>query len=79
VADVRELVAYVRKHRTGGADQPFELALGGATSPGTAEDVIGPLRDAGATWWDERQVQTGPDLDRLPPVLRRIEAGPPVF
>ncbi|MFE3416717.1 LLM class flavin-dependent oxidoreductase, partial [Streptomyces mirabilis] len=43
-----------------------------------AKDVIGPLYDAGATWWDERQVQTGPDLDRLSPVLRRIEAGPPV-
>ncbi|GGV60083.1 hypothetical protein GCM10010228_07670 [Streptomyces massasporeus] len=39
----------------------------------------GPLRDAGATWWDERQVQTGPDLDSLPSVMRRIEAGPPVI
>ncbi len=54
--------------------------LGGATPPDAAKarDLIGPLRDAGATWWDERQVQTGPDLDRLPAVLRRVEAGPPV-
>ncbi|MFJ1652815.1 LLM class flavin-dependent oxidoreductase [Streptomyces sp. NPDC088337] len=80
-SEVRDLVGYVRKHRTAGAELPFEFVLGGATSPDAAEarDVIGPLRDAGATWWDERQVQTGFDLDRLPPVLRRMEAGPPVF
>jgi hypothetical protein len=35
------------------------------------------MADAGATWWDERQVQGGPDLDRLEPILRRIEHGPP--
>ncbi|MFH9981971.1 LLM class flavin-dependent oxidoreductase [Streptomyces sp. NPDC017179] len=80
-SEVRELVGYVREHRTVEAVSPFEFVLGGATSPDAAKarDVIGPLRDAGATWWDERQVQTGPDLDRLPPVLRRIEAGPPLF
>lgn len=44
-----------------------------------ARDVIGPLHDAGATWWDERQVGTGDDLDRLSPVPRRVEAGPPVL
>jgi alkanesulfonate monooxygenase SsuD/methylene tetrahydromethanopterin reductase-like flavin-dependent oxidoreductase (luciferase family) len=79
VAEVRDLVGYVRKHRADEAERPFEFVLGGATpaDPAAARDVIGPLRDAGATWWDERQLQTGPDLDRLPPVLRRIEAGPP--
>jgi hypothetical protein len=79
-AEVRDLVGYVRKHRAAGAEHPFEFVLGGATPLDTAKatDVIGPLHEAGATWWDERQVQTGPDLDRLPPVLRRIEAGPPV-
>jgi hypothetical protein len=40
--------------------------------------LIEPLRDAGATWWDERQLQTGDDLYRLDPVLRRVEQGPPV-
>ncbi|MGW1290085.1 LLM class flavin-dependent oxidoreductase, partial [Streptomyces sp. NPDC002586] len=81
VAEVCELVGYVRKHRTAGAERPFEFVLGGATPPDAAKarDVIGPLHDAGATWWDERQVQTGPGLDRLPAVLRRIEAGPPVI
>ncbi len=80
-AEVRELVAHVREHRASGAGGPFEFVLGGATppDPAKAKDLIGPLHDAGATWWDERQIQTGPDLDRLPPVLRRIEAGPPVI
>jgi hypothetical protein len=31
----------------------------------------------GATWWDERQLQSSDDIDRLVPVLRRIEQGPP--
>ncbi|MDX3073256.1 LLM class flavin-dependent oxidoreductase [Streptomyces sp. NPDC088354] len=80
VAEVQELVSYVRKHRSVGVERPFEFVLGGATPADAAKarDVIGPLHDAGATWWDERQVQSGPDLDRLLPVLRRIEAGPPV-
>ncbi|MFE0172209.1 LLM class flavin-dependent oxidoreductase [Streptomyces sp. NPDC059002] len=80
VAEVRDLVAHVRKHRTAEpSERPFEFVLGGATPPDAAraKDVIGPLYDAGATWWDERQIETGPDLDRLDPVLRRIEAGPP--
>ncbi|WP_226967231.1 hypothetical protein [Streptomyces phaeolivaceus] len=81
MAEVRELVGHVREHRTAGAERPFEIVLGGATSPDAvkARDTIGPLRDAGATWWDERQIQSGPDLDRLPPVLGRVEAGPPVI
>ncbi|MFJ3230833.1 LLM class flavin-dependent oxidoreductase [Streptomyces sp. NPDC086787] len=87
VAEVREMVGYVRDQgdqrdqRTAEAERPFEFVLGGATplDAAGAKDVIGPLRDAGATWWDERQVQTGPDLNRLPPVLRRVEAGPPVL
>ena len=80
-AEVRELVEYVRKHRTAANGRPFDFVLGGATppAPARARDVIGPLHDAGATWWDERQVQTDPGLDRLPPVLRRVEAGPPVI
>ncbi|MEU9852172.1 LLM class flavin-dependent oxidoreductase [Streptomyces sp. NPDC047974] len=82
VAEVRELVGYVRARRAEtGAEGPFEFVLGGATpaDPARARDVVGPLRDAGATWWDERMVQGGPDLDRLAPVLRRAEAGPPAL
>ncbi|MEW2619109.1 LLM class flavin-dependent oxidoreductase [Streptomyces sp. NPDC048106] len=81
VAQVRELIGYVRGQRTADGDRPFEFVLGGATpaDPARARDLIGPLRDAGATWWDERQLQGGPDLDRLEPVLRRVEAGPPTL
>ncbi|MER8059861.1 MULTISPECIES: LLM class flavin-dependent oxidoreductase [unclassified Streptomyces] len=81
VTEVRELIAYVRAHRTAEGDRPFEFVLGGVTpaDPAGARDVLGPLRDAGATWWDERQFADGPDLDRLEPVLRRVEAGPPTL
>ena len=47
--------------------------------PAKARDLIGPLADAGATWWDERQHIRGEDLDKLGPVMRRIEQGPPVM
>ncbi|GHJ36432.1 LLM class flavin-dependent oxidoreductase [Streptomyces sp. TS71-3] len=78
--EVRELAAYIRQHRAD-PGAPFELVLGGVspTDPARARDALGPLVDAGATWWDERQLQEGDDLDRLEPVLRRIEQGPPAL
>jgi hypothetical protein len=75
-------VAYVRKEREDRTAAPFEIVLGGATPGGDAakaRDLIGPLAEAGATWWDERQIQTSEALDRLTPVLRRVEQGPPVL
>jgi alkanesulfonate monooxygenase SsuD/methylene tetrahydromethanopterin reductase-like flavin-dependent oxidoreductase (luciferase family) len=76
VDQVRDLVAYVHEYHD---DSPFEIVLGGVTpgNPAKARDLIGPLADAGATWWDERQLQTSAELDQLAPVLRRIEQGPP--
>ncbi|MFI5781968.1 LLM class flavin-dependent oxidoreductase [Nocardia sp. NPDC051570] len=78
VDDVRDMVAYVRSHR---ADRPgpYEIVLGGMTpaDPGQARDLLAPLEDAGATWWDERFLMSGRDYYRLAPVLRRIEQGPP--
>ena len=81
VEQVRDLVAYVHQHREDRHDRPFDIVLGGASPAGTAKahDLIGPLIDAGATWWDERQLQTSDDLDRLAPVLRRAEQGPPAL
>ncbi|MGA8114793.1 MAG: LLM class flavin-dependent oxidoreductase [Actinocatenispora sp.] len=82
VEQVRDLVSYVREQRAErGTAGPFEIVLGGATpgDPARARDLIAPLRDAGATWWDERQLQTTEDLYRLEPVLRRIEQGPPAL
>jgi hypothetical protein len=37
------------------------------------------LLDAGAIWWDERQLQSSEEIDRLAPVLRRVEQGPPAL
>jgi alkanesulfonate monooxygenase SsuD/methylene tetrahydromethanopterin reductase-like flavin-dependent oxidoreductase (luciferase family) len=81
VDEVRDLVAYIRRQRDGRDGGPFEIVVGGASpgDPAKARDLIGPLADAGATWWDERQLQRGDDLDRLEPVLRRIDQGPPAL
>jgi alkanesulfonate monooxygenase SsuD/methylene tetrahydromethanopterin reductase-like flavin-dependent oxidoreductase (luciferase family) len=80
VDEVRDLVAYVRGHRDGDAGRPFEVVLGGASPTNTAEarDLLGPLIEAGATWWDERR-PIDDEINLLEPVLRRIEAGPPAF
>lgn len=82
ISQVRDLVAYVEKQREDRSGTPFDIVLGGA-SPGEdaarTRDMIGPLADAGVTWWDERQIQTSDGLDRLEPVLRRVEQGPPVL
>jgi alkanesulfonate monooxygenase SsuD/methylene tetrahydromethanopterin reductase-like flavin-dependent oxidoreductase (luciferase family) len=81
VDQVRDLVAYLNQHRGDAHDGPFELVLGGATpgDPVKAGDVIAPLAEAGATWWDERQVQASDDVHRLTPVLRRVTQGPPAL
>jgi alkanesulfonate monooxygenase SsuD/methylene tetrahydromethanopterin reductase-like flavin-dependent oxidoreductase (luciferase family) len=78
VEEVRELVAFVRDQRDGDQDRPFELVLGGISPTGAADarDLLGPLIEAGATWWDERR-PIDDDITRLDLVLRRIEAGPP--
>lgn len=74
--DVRALVDYLRSCRGTRADEPFDIVVGGATEAGTAADVIGPLQDAGITWWDERLRQDVDEFDKLAPVMRRIEGGP---
>lgn len=81
VEDVRDLVGYVRQQRGPDAVAPFEVVLGGVTPTDSAraQDLLGPLVDAGCTWWDERQLQSSPDLYRLSAVRRRVEAGPPSF
>jgi alkanesulfonate monooxygenase SsuD/methylene tetrahydromethanopterin reductase-like flavin-dependent oxidoreductase (luciferase family) len=80
VEEVSDLVAYVQAHRRDDPGRPFEIVLGGASpvDPAGARDMLSPLREAGATWWDERR-PTDDDVDRLAPVLRRIEAGPPAL
>jgi hypothetical protein len=79
VAELRELVAFLREQRGDRRDDPFEIVVGGVSpaDPAAARDLIQPLVDAGATWWDERQLQGTPELWQLGPILRRIEQGPP--
>jgi hypothetical protein len=79
VDEVRDLVAYLNQYRDDRHDGPLDVVLGGVSPghPAKAHDLIGPLADAGATWWDERQLQSSDQIDRLAPVLRRIEQGPP--
>ena len=67
---VRDALDYLGEQR-GGLNE-FDVVLGGATAPESAADVVGPLAEAGATWWDERQVQRGPDIDSLAAVLRQV-------
>ena len=76
--EVRDLTAYIRRHRDGDLGEAFELVLGGPSPTGAADarDLLGPLIEAGATWWDERR-PIDDTVDRLEPVLRRVEAGPP--
>jgi hypothetical protein len=78
VDEVRDLVAYVHDLRDGDPGRPFEVVVGGVspTKGADAHDLLGPLIEAGATWWDERRPMDA-EIDRLEPVLRRIEAGPP--
>jgi hypothetical protein len=67
-----------RRRSFGDPCAPFEVVLGGTspTDAAGAHDMLGPLIEAGATWWDERRPV---DEDRLEPVLRRIAAGPAAF
>ncbi len=77
--EVRELVGYLAGQRGERVGEPFDVVVGGVSDPSSAADLLGPLERAGATWWDERQMQTNPDHYRAEPVLRRIEAGPPAL
>jgi alkanesulfonate monooxygenase SsuD/methylene tetrahydromethanopterin reductase-like flavin-dependent oxidoreductase (luciferase family) len=77
--EVRDLAGYIAQQRGERADEPFDIVVGGVSEPSTAADELKPLQEAGATWWDERQVQANPDHYRAGPVLRRVEAGPPAI
>ena len=79
VDDVRDLAGYIARQRGDRAGDPFDIVVGGASDPSSAGDLSGPLEEAGATWWDERQVQSNPDHHRAGAVLRRVAAGPPAI
>lgn len=77
--DVHAMLGWLRER--GGAEDRFDFVVEGETIPGDdvdAREKIGPLRDAGATWWLETRWEMlyGQEA-RLGVVRNRIEAGPP--
>ena len=78
-AVIAEMHAFFRASRgeSGRESEPFDLVAGGST-PGDlakARDIVGPLAEAGATWWDERFPIS--QLARSEAVRARIRQGPP--
>ncbi|MEU8222008.1 LLM class flavin-dependent oxidoreductase [Kribbella sp. NPDC048915] len=78
VDELRDLIAFIGEQRAG-RDATYDVIVGGISpgDPAQARALIEPLAEAGATWWDERQLIGGSDFYRLDPILRRIEQGPP--
>ena len=76
---IAEMYDYIQAHRdkAGLGEMPFEVVVGGSTpnNAANARDTLGPLADAGATWWDERFPihQVG----KFDAVRTRLEQGPP--
>ena len=75
--DVRAMAAYIAERRT--ETTPFDIVIEGETSgddPARATDEVGPLAEAGMTWWLEARwnISSPSVLDDL---RRRIAAGPP--
>ncbi|MFC9439476.1 LLM class flavin-dependent oxidoreductase [Nocardia sp. NPDC057030] len=79
--EFRDLLGYLGEQRKDPALNNFDVIVGGITpgDPAKARDLIAPYAEAGATWWDERQLMTTPALHRLAPVMRRINQGPPTL
>jgi len=73
-AEIRRLVEFIGRERPAG---PFDIVVEGTTplDPGKAGAAVGPLAEAGATWWVESD-WTGATIESL---RRRIAAGPPTL
>ena len=77
---VRHVRDFLASHRAGTADdgKPFDLVVCGSSpaSRTAAAELLEPLAEAGATWWqecmpwDERMLSAGL-------IMRRVEQGPP--
>ncbi len=71
---VREMLAIV--HETRPATEPFDVVLAGYTghlSAAAATAQLGPLAEAGVTWWQEGLMPT----DSLDDLRARLQQGPP--
>jgi len=79
VAVIAEMHAFfqARRAEAGREAAMFDLVVGGSTASmaAKARDILGPLADAGATWWDERFPIDR--LDKFDAVRARIAEGPP--
>jgi alkanesulfonate monooxygenase SsuD/methylene tetrahydromethanopterin reductase-like flavin-dependent oxidoreductase (luciferase family) len=77
-ATVREIHGFLtsRRAKAGLGGEPFDLVMSGTSpaAPAAAADLVGPLADAGATWWVEC---IWDDLERAEPMVRRVDQGPP--
>ncbi len=78
IADMHTYIATYRDE-AGHGHEPFDLVVGGSTPGDTARarDILGPLADAGATWWDERFPFD--QLGKFDAVRARIDQGPPTI
>jgi alkanesulfonate monooxygenase SsuD/methylene tetrahydromethanopterin reductase-like flavin-dependent oxidoreductase (luciferase family) len=78
VEELRDLMTYLGDHRVDPMT-PYDVIVGGISPADRTQSraLIEPLAEAGASWWDERQLISGTDFYRLDPILRRIEQGPP--
>jgi hypothetical protein len=76
---VREMLAWLRER--GGAGEGFDFVVEGETEAANADQArekLGPLAEAGATWWLEtRWGNFSNPGEGLQQVRARIEAGPP--
>jgi alkanesulfonate monooxygenase SsuD/methylene tetrahydromethanopterin reductase-like flavin-dependent oxidoreductase (luciferase family) len=81
---VREVVDYVSEHRK--TDQPFDVIIHGMTpgaNPAVAGEIVAPYAAAGATWWQERILESRQDYPAavyetpLEAFRARILQGPP--
>jgi alkanesulfonate monooxygenase SsuD/methylene tetrahydromethanopterin reductase-like flavin-dependent oxidoreductase (luciferase family) len=71
--DIREIKGYVEEKREGGG--PFDIVWEGETpgdDPDRAASIVGPLAEAGVTWWIE-----SPWSLPIEALRARIEQGPP--
>jgi len=77
-ATVAEIHGFLADQRvaTGLDREPFDLVVSGMSpvAPAAAADLVGPLAEAGATWWAEC---VWDDLERAEPMVRRVDQGPP--
>jgi alkanesulfonate monooxygenase SsuD/methylene tetrahydromethanopterin reductase-like flavin-dependent oxidoreductase (luciferase family) len=75
--DVREMAAYVQERRA--ETTPFDIVIEGETpgeEPQRVGDEVGPLAEAGMTWWLEaRWSVSSPTV--LDDFRRRVSQGPP--